>query len=81
MVTPYGSRGVFPETHPPVLGKTLGNSGYLLTQFIMSTQNTTIQQPVGMVTPDNIYNEDCLQCMRRIPDHSVDLVLCDLPYG
>lgn len=46
----------------------------------MSTPTPNIQ-PVVMVTPDNIYNEDCLQCMRRIPDHSVDLVLCDLPYG
>jgi site-specific DNA-methyltransferase (adenine-specific) len=28
-----------------------------------------------------IYNEDCLKGMRRIPDGSVDMVLCDLPYG
>lgn len=24
---------------------------------------------------------DCLEKMKDIPDHSVDLVLCDLPYG
>lgn len=24
---------------------------------------------------------DCLKLMKRIPDHSVDLILCDLPYG
>lgn len=30
---------------------------------------------------DTIYNEDCLQGMQRIPDGSVDMVLCDLPYG
>ena len=24
---------------------------------------------------------DCLEVMRSIPDGSVDLVLCDLPYG
>ena len=24
---------------------------------------------------------DCLELMRDIPDHSVDMVLCDLPYG
>ncbi len=24
---------------------------------------------------------DCLQLMNDIPDHSVDMVLCDLPYG
>jgi DNA modification methylase len=30
---------------------------------------------------DNIYNEDCLVGMLRIPDKSIDMVLCDLPYG
>lgn len=28
-----------------------------------------------------IYNEDCLEGMKRIPDGSVDMILCDLPYG
>lgn len=30
---------------------------------------------------DIIYNEDCLVGMGRIPDKSVDMILCDLPYG
>lgn len=30
---------------------------------------------------NKIYNEDCLGGMKRIPDGSVDMVLCDLPYG
>ena len=30
---------------------------------------------------NKIYNEDCLEGMKRIPDGSVDMVLCDLPYG
>ena len=29
----------------------------------------------------NLYNGDCLEIMKTIPDSSVDLVLCDLPYG
>ena len=29
----------------------------------------------------NLYNGDCLEIMNKIPDNSVDLVLCDLPYG
>ena len=29
----------------------------------------------------NIYNEDCLEGMKRIPDGSVDMVLTDPPYG
>ena len=28
-----------------------------------------------------IYNEDCLEGMKKIPDGAVDLVLTDLPYG
>ena len=30
---------------------------------------------------DKIFNEECLSGMKRIPDGSVDMVLCDLPYG
>ncbi|MCQ2280831.1 MAG: hypothetical protein MJZ49_08550 [Bacteroidales bacterium] len=30
---------------------------------------------------DTIYNEDCLVGMQRIPDGSVDCIICDLPYG
>ena len=30
---------------------------------------------------NKIYNEDCLVGMKRIPDGSVDMILCDLPYG
>ena len=29
----------------------------------------------------NLYNEDCLEGMKRIPDGSVDCILTDLPYG
>lgn len=28
-----------------------------------------------------LYNGDCLEVMKAIPDGSVDLILCDLPYG
>lgn len=30
---------------------------------------------------NKIYNEDCLIGMKEIPDKSVDMILCDLPYG
>lgn len=30
---------------------------------------------------NKIYNEDCLQGMKRIPDGSIDAIICDLPYG
>lgn len=31
--------------------------------------------------PYEIYNEDCLEEMKRIPDGSVDMILTDPPYG
>lgn len=33
-----------------------------------------------MIQLDTIYNEDCLEGMKRIDDASVDAVICDLPY-
>ncbi len=30
---------------------------------------------------DNIYNMDCLEGMKYIPDGSIDAIICDLPYG
>ena len=34
-----------------------------------------------MLEIDNIYNMDCLEGMRQIPDGTIDAVICDLPYG
>jgi site-specific DNA-methyltransferase (adenine-specific) len=28
-----------------------------------------------------LYNGDCLEIMKSIPDKSIDMILCDLPYG
>lgn len=28
-----------------------------------------------------LFNEDCLEGMKRIPNGSIDMILCDLPYG
>ena len=30
---------------------------------------------------DKIYNMDCLEGMKLIPDGSIDAIICDLPYG
>ena len=29
----------------------------------------------------DLFNGDCLELMKEIPDNSIDMVLCDLPYG
>src|SRR5699024_4193614 len=34
-----------------------------------------------MIKLNKIYNEDCLEGMQRIDDKSIDMILCDLPYG
>ena len=34
-----------------------------------------------MIDVNKIYNEDCLIGMQRIPDKSIDCIICDLPYG
>lgn len=33
-----------------------------------------------MIEIDKIYNEDCLEGMKRIDDASIDAIICDLPY-
>lgn len=34
-----------------------------------------------MIELNKIYNEDCLEGMKRIEDKSIDCIICDLPYG
>lgn len=32
-------------------------------------------------TREEVWHGDCLELMRSIPDKSIDMILCDLPYG
>ena len=34
-----------------------------------------------MLELNKIYTEDCLVGMTKIPDKSIDMICCDLPYG
>ena len=36
---------------------------------------------MGYIKLNTIYNMDCLEGMKNIPDNSIDLILCDLPYN
>jgi site-specific DNA-methyltransferase (adenine-specific) len=36
---------------------------------------------LGDLEINKIYNLDCLEGMKRVPDKSIDMILCDLPYG
>ena len=40
-----------------------------------------IQNQVGEIAPNSLVLADCLDAMKSIAENSVDLILCDLPYG
>lgn len=41
----------------------------------------TEKRLLGGIELNRIYQRDCIEGMRMIPDKSVDMILCDLPYG
>lgn len=48
---------------------------------IMNTQTTKQKEyGVGQQSP-LLINDDCLVALQSVPDDSVDMILCDLPYG
>ena len=49
-----------------------------LTMVFTTPEKETAATPIPSY---EIYNEDCMEGMKRIPDGSVDMILCDLPYG
>ena len=53
-------------------------------EFIRPRPITTGQHGVGRSSRDSaylLYHGDCLEAMRRLPDCSVDSIVCDPPYG
>ena len=40
----------------------------------------TMQSETAGLMPNQIYNMDCLDCMRQFPDQSIDLIVADPPY-
>ncbi len=50
-------------------------------KFIFVITNEKEVQPVGCVLPNTLVHGDCLEVMKYIPSGSVDMVLCDPPYG
>ena len=53
--------------------------GKLITKGEMTTSRPTITKP--NVSRSTFYQSDCLEEMSNIPDKSIDMILCDLPYG
>lgn len=57
-------------------------------QFNPFNQSTTIPSNVEFPVDErmkgilnSIFEADCLEKMKDIPNHSIDMILCDLPYG
>lgn len=46
----------------------------------METKSETIEF-VEILEPNQIYNEDCVQGMKLIPNETVDIIICDPPYN
>ena len=44
-------------------------------------KSLTMEHKISFLKPYEIYQGDCMEIMKGIPDRSVDLVLCDPPYG
>lgn len=36
---------------------------------------------IGQINANTLLKSECLEAMSYIPSNSVDMVLCDLPYG
>ena len=36
---------------------------------------------IGEIKPNSVMQADCLDAMKLIADKSIDMILCDLPYG
>ncbi|NYV67581.1 site-specific DNA-methyltransferase [Bacillus sp. Gen3] len=39
------------------------------------------KEMIGELELNRIYQRDCIEGMRMLPDKSIDMILCDLPYG
>jgi DNA modification methylase len=44
-------------------------------------ENIKQLESVGQLHSNALVNADCLEAMKYIADKSIDMVLCDLPYG
>lgn len=47
----------------------------------MSTFNVYNENYVGEIVPNSLVKANCLDAMEHIADESIDMILCDLPYG
>ncbi len=61
---------------PPQTGVNVENS--TSSSILPPTSELTTETPS---IRDSLYEGDCLEVLKNFPDSSVDMILCDLPYG
>lgn len=49
-------------------------------KHVLKVKNTTIKKTIDELR-NKVIRGDCLDVMQSIPDKSIDMILCDLPYG
>jgi len=49
--------------------------------FMTIYENIKQLESVGQLHSNTLVNADCLEAMKYIADKSIDMILCDLPYG
>jgi len=49
--------------------------------FILVRSDWVAKELIGSIELNRIYQMDCIEGMRLLPDKSIDMILCDLPYG
>ena len=49
--------------------------------MLIEEQNGNFAKPVLGAVPSVVYNEDCVEGMKRFPDKYFDLAVVDPPYG
>ena len=70
------------ERPPPRILRALQEIGRAASVPLESIDELARPSEAGLAAVENILFEgDCLKLLRRVPNASVDLILCDLPYG
>ena len=49
--------------------------------FLIHNSRGNVAEVLKMLKTNEIYLGDCLEILKKIDDKSIDLILCDLPYG
>jgi DNA modification methylase len=58
----------------------LDNKGGIKMEYKFLTQQEVMENHMEIVA-NTLVQGDCLELMKYIPEKSIDMILCDLPYG